>query len=342
MVIRASEEQGLSRRRICTVIQISERRIRHWEKRMDRLRDQKPGWSCAPHRLLPKEKRAILIMGKDERYVDDSHRVLAAKGTDLDLFHASASAVYRVLREAGLTTDRSGRAARNGKRTKPDRPELSGRNQRWCWDISYLKTTLKRTFLYLYVLLDEYSRKVIAWRISHNLSHQEGKELIEDGLINENLSGKGSTMPDVYNDRGVQMKAKPFMAMLQDLGMAQKFTRPRTPNDNPFIESHFSIVKGHTEYPEEFPLDDIFALTYFTGYFQWYNNDRLHGGIDFVTPVQKHTGEDRAILAQRKLKKIQARKNRIKQNTLFLPVAFGTPLVIKECNRILMSAENGL
>ena len=46
--------------------------------------------------------------------------------------------------------------------------------------------------------------------------------MIEDGLINENLSGKGNTMPDVYNDRGVQMKAKPFMAMLQDLGMANK------------------------------------------------------------------------------------------------------------------------
>jgi putative transposase len=308
---------------------------------MDRLTDNKPGYSCAPHRLLASEKDAILAMGKDERYIDDSHRVLAAKGTDLDFFHASASSVYGVLREAGLTADRSGRAVRNGNRRRPDRPELSGPNQRWCWDISYLKTAVKRTFLYLYVLLDEYSRKVIAWRISWNLSHQEGKELIEDGLIKENLAGKGGSMPDVYNDRGVQMKAKPFMAMLQDLGMAQKFARPRTPNDNPFIESHFSIVKGHCEYPEEFPMDDVFALTYFTEYFHWYNNDRLHGAIAFVTPVQKHTGEDKAILAHRELKRIEARAKRIKQNTLSLAAEFCLPLVNKEYNRILISAKSG-
>jgi transposase InsO family protein len=340
LVIHASEKQGLTRRRICMVIQISERRIRHWEERMDRLTDQKPGCTCATHRLLPEEKSAILVMGKNERYVDDSHRVLAARGTDIGLFHASVSTVYRVLRKAGLTTDRSGRAARNGKRMKPDRPELTGPNQRWCWDISYLKTTLKRAFLYLYVLLDEYSRKVIAWRISWSLSHTEGKELIEDGLIKENLSGTDGAMPDIFNDRGVQMKAKPLMAMLQDLGMIQKFSRPRTPNDNPFIESHFSIVKGHNQYPEEFPLDEIFALTYFTEYFLWYNNDRLHGGIGFVTPVQRHTGEDRAILAQRKLNKTEARRNRIAQNSL--GETFEPELFKKDRNRILINSKNGL
>lgn len=308
-VIHESIVQGVKRGRACGLLQVSARRIQRWEVRED-LVDGPAGPRQAPHRLLAEEQAAILEMARDERYIDDSHRVLAAKGNDQGLFAVSASTVYRVMSAIGLMTDRSGRSVRNGKSRKPERPEIDGPNQRWCWDISYLHTLLKGVFLYLYVLLDEYSRKVVSWRISWYLAHQEGQELIEDGLTGEQLSADQADRLELYNDRGVQMKAKPFMRMLEDLGISQRFSRPRTPNDNPYIESHFSIVKGDPQYPGAF-ADDRAGQAHFSKYFAWYNNERLHGNIGYVTPAQKHRGEDKAILATRERSKKEARHRRL-------------------------------
>jgi transposase InsO family protein len=311
LVLRSGEAQGLPRNRLCGLLQVSERRVRRWEHRAT-LADAKPGPVHAPHGLLPEERTAIVVMARDERYVDDSPRILAAKGSDAGFFAASATTVYRVMKLAGLMVNRV-RNTRNGNRTEPDRRELTGPNQQWCWDISYLRTLVKGIFLYLYVMLDEYSRKVVAWRVSWYLSYQEGKELLEEGLANEHLPDGDAPLPSLLNDRGVQMKAKSFKKMVEDLGMVQKFSRPRTPNDNPFIESHFSLIKCNPDYPQQF-LDDIDGITYFTRFFQWYNTEHLHGRIGFVTPVQKHTGTDKAILANREMRKKEARKNRLKIN----------------------------
>ena len=84
---------------------------------------------------------------------------------------------------------------------------------------------------------------------------------------------------EIINDRGRQMKAKPVHQLLQDHAMPQMFARPRTPNDNPFIESAFSIVKCFPEYPGRF-RDLEKAEGYFIKYFHWYNEEHYHSGIN--------------------------------------------------------------
>ena len=311
-MIRNGEARGVERRRICALLQIEERRVRRWFSQPS-LEDRKPGPLHAPHALLEEERTAIVALAGAEQYADDSHRVLTAKGIDSGRIAVSASSVYRVMRDAGLTTDRSGKAGRTGRSRKPDRPELTGPNQRWCWDISYLRTFIGGIFLYLYVLLDEYSRQVVAFRVSWHMTHREGMELIEEGLEREELTKEQIELLALCNDRGAQMKAKPFKAMLDGLGISQKFSRPRTPNDNPFVESLFSTTKGAPEYPGEFG-DDLDALAYFTSYFDIYNNVRLHGNIGYVTPAQRHSGEDKAILSLRKQRCSDAREKRLQQN----------------------------
>lgn len=311
-VIIESKSNGVNRNRTCELLQIEERRVRQWLSRST-LADIKPGPVRAPHALLSEERMAIVALAKDERYVDDSHRVLTAKCVDSGSLAVSASSVYRVMRNEGLTTDRSGRSHRNGNSHKPDRPELTGPNQRWCWDISYLRTSVPGTFLYLYALLDEYSRKVVAFRISWNLVNAEGKELIDEGIEKEGLTPEQVIMLVLFNDRGTQMKAKSFKQFLEDLGIAQKFARPRTPNDNPFVESLFATTKGALDYPGTF-RDDVEAIIYFTAYFDFYNNVRLHGKIGYVTPVQRHCGKDKAILALRAKRLANARRMRLQRN----------------------------
>jgi putative transposase len=312
-VIDEAVTKGVRQRRACELVQIDVRRVQRWHLRGGRLDDIAPGPLHAPHALLDCEREAIMEMALDERYVDYSHRILTAKAADKGLFYVSASTVYKVMRQKNLTADRCNRSRRNGRSTKPDRPELTGPNQRWCWDISYCLTRVKGIFLYLFAMLDEYSRKAVAWRISWNITYKEAMELLQEGLENENLIDVDVRLPDLINDRGTQMKAKAFMKMCTTLGIDQKFARPRTPNDNPFIESFFSTVKGHQAYPEYF-TDDIEAIVWFTEFFTFYNTERYHGKIDFVTPVQKHTGQDRQIIERRIKGNKLARKVRLEQN----------------------------
>jgi putative transposase len=314
-IIDSAVKQGVTLVKACLLIQIDERRLQRWRTRGERLEDKFPGPLNAPHALLIEEKEAICKFALDISYVDDSHRVLAAKGADSSLFYVSASSIYKVMRENNLTADRSGRSHKSGRSTAPERLEIDSPNQRWCWDITYCRTNAKGVFLYLFAILDEYSRKVIAWRISWHMNHKEAMELLQEGLENEGITDIDVKLPDLINDRGTQMKAKAFMAMCKDLGIDQKFARPRTPNDNPFIESLFSIVKGYHSYPETF-VDDIGAITYFTAFFEYYNNARYHGEIGFVTPVQKHTGLDKNIIKRRIDGLTKAKKNRLQKNRI--------------------------
>ncbi len=131
---------------------------------------------------------------------------------------------------------------------------------------------------------------------------EEALELIDDAFLAENLLDvPRSQLPVVVNDRGSQMKAKPVQQMMKDLGLAQTFARPRTPNDNPFIESLFSTVKSAPLYPDWFPSARIKpVINYFDKYFGWYNTEHYHSGIRYVHPIDKHEGRAPFILRVRK------------------------------------------
>ena len=97
------------------------------------------------------------------------------------------------------------------------------------------------------------------------------------------------------------MKAKPVRQMMLDMGLVQTFSRPNTPNDNPFIESLFSTVKTAPGYPDWFPSDPMqVTLDYFETYFQWYNYEHFHSGIGYIHPIDKHEKRAEAILKKRK------------------------------------------
>jgi transposase InsO family protein len=91
------------------------------------------------------------------------------------------------------------------------------------------------------------------------------------------------------------------------------FARPRTPADNATIESFFATIKGerlyHGSYDE--PIQLISDADAFVTY---YNEDRLHMGIQFVTPAEKHDGRADAIIAARKLGLKHAKEERLKVN----------------------------
>jgi len=267
------------------------------------MENHKPGPKKPVNAIMPHEKQAVLDYVGLEETVDYSLRVLACRGAEQGLFFVSATSIRNILFEADILSDRRPPVRRTGAGKKPGRPdELTGPNQCWCWDLSYIRTDLPRIFWYLYVMLDEWSRKVVAWLISPSLEHEYAKRLIDNAYLSEGLLDvPRDQLPVVVNDRGSQMKAKPVKRMMLDMGLTQTFSRPRTPNDNPFIESLFSTVKTAPAYPDWFPSNSIeVAVDYFRDYFHWYNNEHFHSGIGYVHPIDKHKGRAEEILKYRK------------------------------------------
>ena len=167
-VIETSRQQGVSARRSCSLLAIEHRRVVRWQQQSRQgqgLANLRPGPIDPLHRVLPGEIDQIVTLAKSQEYVDLSHRLLAVTAWDKGLFQASFSTVYRVLKEQNLMTARGLSRPHNGHSKAPVRKALTGPNQRWCWDISYLSTFQKGEYLYLYLLLDEWSRKAVQWRI---------------------------------------------------------------------------------------------------------------------------------------------------------------------------------
>jgi putative transposase len=304
-LVAYAKASGIAKYQTCELLQINIRRIERWEVRFKRngaIDYQKPGPKQATHAVIPMERQALLEFASCEETADYSFQMLALKGAEQDLFFMAASTVRNILQVEGLGDDRRG-ARRQGTGAKPNRPEeMTGPNQCWCWDLSYLKTDILRRFWFLYVMLDEWSRKVVAWRVSCSLTTEEALRLIDDAILVENLlEAPENRMPVVVNDRGSQMKAKEVKQMFMDMGLTQTFSRPRTPNDNPYIESLFGTVKTAPIYPGWFPYNDESVVqSYFEKYFSWYNNEHYHSRIGYVTPNQKHMGQADEIILKRK------------------------------------------
>ena len=90
-----------------------------------------------------------------------------------------------------------------------------------------MKTDVRRIFWFLYVILDEWSRKVVAWRVSNTLGMDQAQGLIDDAVIAEGLLDVPENQrPVVVNDNGKQMKAKAIKQMFVDLGIQQTFAWP--------------------------------------------------------------------------------------------------------------------
>ena len=158
-----------------------------------------------------------------------------------DLSHA---AVWLYLRAHGAAAAR-GRTRGAPGGAKPDTAFAQQPNTLWCWDITHLRTTQPWVFLYLYVLLDWVSRKVLARHLAETLESRELLTPWDRGLQKEGLL---ELPPHVYprslSDRGTQMRSRLTRLFLARTGVEALYAQPRTPNDNLEIEPFFSTLKG--------------------------------------------------------------------------------------------------
>ena len=138
----------------------------------------------------------------------------------------------------------------------------------------------------LYVVLDLFSRYVVAWMVASRESATLAKKLIRAACQKQGVEPGQLTL---HQDRGAPMTAKTFSQFLVDLDILASYSRPRVSDDNPYSESHFKTVKYAPDYLGRFSKPED-ARAYFRVFFPWYNTQHRHSRLGLLTPEHMHCG----------------------------------------------------
>lgn len=101
---------------------------------------------------------------------------------------------------------------------------------------------------YLYLILDIYSRKIVAWEVHETESGELARPLVERALLRERC---WHNPPVLHSDNGAPMTSYTLKARLAELGIPMSYSRPRVSNDNPYSESLFRTVKYCPKWPAQ-------------------------------------------------------------------------------------------
>ncbi len=299
-MIEEAMEAGMTGQAVCVVVGISERRLREWRGRArqgDYARHAKPAYVRPVNALTPQEEAAIERAVGCAEWADLSCRELSVRIMEREGLYVSHVAIWEYEKHHGLAGHRGKRRLRGRHRGEaPDTSFLTGPNQLWAWDFTKLPTGMPHRFWYLCPVLDQWSRKVVGWHISAHADSELAQVAWDQALLAEDPTV--TTVPQSLSDRGAPMRSRSTREFFQELGVSQLLARPRTPNDNAYVESLFATVKSAPAYPGVFPSQES-AWAYFREFFRWYNEEHLHTRIGMVTPSQKHSGQWQRILAER-------------------------------------------
>jgi transposase InsO family protein len=173
--------------------------------------------------------------------------------------------------------------------------------------MTYLPAQVMGRWFYLYLILDLYSRKIVGWEV-HDADHSDhAAHLVRRTALAEGIAAMGAK-PVLHGDNGSTLKATTVLAMLNWLGVKPSYSRPRVSDDNAYAESLFRTAKYRPEFPAKGFADLEQARTWANGFVHWYNFDHRHSGIRYVSPAQRHAGDDHEILAARHALYLQARE----------------------------------
>lgn len=288
-------QSGARLNQACNIVGLSPKTVQRWREQKT-LDDKRKDSSRSPgNKLSEVERQAILDIINGPEYRNMTPYQIVAELADQGRYIASESTMYRIMKEEGLKAHRQ--ASSPKKNQKPEELTATAPNQIWTWDITYLLSPVKGIFFYLYMVMDLFSRKIVAWQVHDREDSRLAGELIQEGCYLEGIS-KGQLI--LHSDNGSPMKGAVMLATLQQLGVMASFSRPGVSNDNPFSESLFKTFKYRPWYPQG-PFQSLEeARQWVEEFVLWYNYEHHHSKLEYVTPNERHTGKDKAILDHRR------------------------------------------
>jgi len=294
-VISEAQASGARLAAACRVVGVSARTIERW-----RANPATDDGRCGPHRrpknaLSLVEEAQIVSVLTSSRYSGLSPKQLVPQLADEGLYLASESTMYRVQRRYGLRSKQ-----RESARTHVTRActvhQATRPNQVWSWDITLLPTTVRGAYLYLYLIMDVWSRRIVGWHIADRESADVAAAVVTQACADGNVNPRGLVL---HSDNGAPMRSSTMISTLQWLGVVPSFSRPHVSDDNAYSEALFRTLKHTSAFPR-LPFADPGAARRWVAHFvHWYNGEHRHSAIRYVTPNERHDGRENHVLAQR-------------------------------------------
>ncbi len=306
--IETAHRDGARLERACAEVGITVRTLQRW-KAGDGLvaGDRRPG-AVRPtpaHALSAEERDTLLRVANEARFADLPPARIVPALADEGVYLASESSFQRVLRAHGQSGHR-GRAKAPRAGRPPSTHVATAPRQLWCWDMTYLPAEIVGRWFYLYLILDAFSRKIVGFEVHDSDDSRHAAHLVKRTALAEGIHAMAAR-PVLHGDNGATFKATTVLAMLHWLGIKPSYSRPRVSDDNAFVESLFRTAKYRPEFPAKGFADLEAARAWASRFVHWYNHEHLHSGVRYVSPVDRHDGNDGEILQRRHALYLEAR-----------------------------------
>ena len=169
------------------------------------------------------------------------------------------------------------------------RMTLTGIDQLWIADITYIR--LKAEFVYLALILDGFSRKVVGWKLDRTLAARLATEALEMAIATR------GPLPGLvhHSDRGIQYASGDYVAILKQHAMVPSMSRPANPYDNASCESFIKTLKREEIYANEYESLEHLRNNIEEFIERYYNQKRLHSALGYRSPeeFEAQAGQER-------------------------------------------------
>ena len=227
-------------------------------------------------------------MLKVKQVFDDSEQRFGAEKIRIVLadsgIHVSKKRIFAIMQELGLSSVRIDAKKQFKRKQQYEKQNLLKRefsaghpNQIWVSDITYFK--VKSYWVYLCIILDLYSRKIIGWRVSRNMSTNLVTSTFKAAFQER---GKLQNLT-FHSDRGKQYMSKALTDLFQKYGVTQSFSATARPLDNAVAETFFSTFKREEAYRKDYTSEQHFRRSV-EEYIRFYNEVRPHQTLNYKTP----------------------------------------------------------
>ncbi|GED21625.1 transposase [Halomonas halmophila] len=292
----------------CRMLGLTARTYQRWTRGSILREDQRP-FAERPvpaNALTPAEEQDVLDVCHRPAFDGLPPDQIVVRLLDEENRHlASVSTFYRILRRHHEVVHR-GRARAPKHHARPTTYRASAPNQTWSWDCTWLGGPIKGQHYYLVMILDIFTRKVVGWEVFLSESAHNSRTVLERAVLAEQVVNQPLVL---HADNGSPFKGATLQEKLRNLEITPSYSRPRVSNDNPYSEAAFRTCKYRPDYPVSGFASIEKARQWVQSFVNWYNHEHRHSGIRFVTPAQRHAGEDKAILRKRHALYQAARRN---------------------------------
>ena len=296
--IQEANQAGARLPLACDEVGLTLRTYRRWYRDDQVKADLRPDATrpTPANELTEAEQAKIIAVCNQAQFASLPPSQIVPTLLDQGEYYGSESTYYWVLKAHDQLHHR-GRSLTPKGSSRPTTYTATGPCQVFCWDITYLASTVRGQFYYLYMLEDVFSRKIVGHEVYEEESGEHAAKLLEQTLLREKCLHSGVVL---HSDNGAPMKSQTLRVKANELGVTTSYSRPRVSNDNPFSESLSRTCKYRPDWPSAGFKNLDEARKWVLKFTRWYNYEHKHSQLRFVTPHQRHTGQDVQILAQRK------------------------------------------